>query len=112
EDQTEINELFTSFLSHFPGNKDDISVFFAPGRVTLIGEHTDYNGGFVLPAALTVGTYMVMRPRQDDRIQLYSENFPQLPVSFTIHDLSYRDKDDWANYPKGIMKELKNANVP
>lgn len=108
-----VNEIIGHFQHYFPGNNEEIRVFFAPGRVNLIGEHTDYNGGYVLPAALTMGTYMVARPRKDGWLQLYSDNFPDNPVSFSIEDIAYQAGDPWGNYPKGIVKELLEvgANV-
>ena len=72
-------ELIQSFFETFgPGDKP--RVFFAGGRVNLIGEHVDYNGGHVLPCALTMGTWCLLRRRPDDRLQFHSLNFPQLGV--------------------------------
>lgn len=83
--------------------------YFAPGRINLIGEHTDYNGGHVFPASITIGTYGLAKKRTDDRVRLYSENFPEKGViEFSITDLEFRKEDDWTNYPKGMMKYLKS----
>lgn len=85
-------------------------LFFAPGRVNLIGEHTDYNGGHVFPCAITLGTYGAAVKREDGQINLYSENFPDLGIiSFYLNDLQYRKEDNWANYPKGVIKYMKEA---
>lgn len=105
------NEMIDRFQHYFPGNNDDIRVFFAPGRVNLIGEHTDYNGGYVLPAALTMGTYMAIRFRKDGQYRLFSENFPNDPVSFSKDHLDYQREDPWGNYPKGIIRELLALGV-
>lgn len=79
-------------------------VFFAPGRVNLIGEHTDYNGGKVFPCALTVGTYMAVTPRKDKEVHLYSGNFASLgKISFSLQELVYQKEHDWANYVKGVL---------
>ena len=84
--------------------------YFAPGRINLIGEHTDYNGGYVFPASITIGTYGVARKRADKQIRLYSENFPEKGIiSFSLDDLEYRKEDDWTNYPKGVIRYLKAA---
>lgn len=83
----------------------DCHLFYAPGRVNLIGEYTDFNGGHVLPCALTIGTYAVVRLRDDNRCRWYSENFSQLGVIETTLDaLAYDKGHDWANYPKGIVQ--------
>lgn len=80
-------------------------LFYAPGRVNLIGEYTDFNGGHVLPCALTIGTYAVVRLRDDNRCRWYSENFSQLGVIETsLDELAYNKAHDWANYPKGIVQ--------
>ncbi|MGF7034492.1 galactokinase [Paenibacillus mucilaginosus] len=88
----------------------EIRVFHAPGRVNLIGEHTDYNGGYVFPAALTFGTTLVMRRRDDGMIGFASTNFP-LRKQISITDIEYRAEDDWTNYPKGVIKELQDRGV-
>ncbi|KMJ55154.1 galactokinase, partial [Bacillus sp. LL01] len=101
------NELSDAFDQHFSVSQNQKSLFFAPGRVNLIGEHTDYNGGYVFPAALTMGTYMMVRKREDKTFHLVSVNFDQR-VSFTMDDLTFKKEDDWGNYPKGIIRELIN----
>ena len=84
--------------------------FFAPGRVNLIGEHTDYNGGNVFPCAIDKGTYGLVKKRDDRRFRMYSENFADLGVmEFTLDELTNDKKHDWANYPKGVIKMFLEA---
>ena len=86
------------------GGHGDIRAYFAPGRVNLIGEHTDYNGGHVFPCALTLGTYAVARKRDDNKIRLYSMNFEKRGVIETsLDDLTPYKEAGWTNYPKGVM---------
>lgn len=86
------------------GDTQGVKVFFAPGRVNLIGEHTDYNGGHVFPCALTIGTYAVARVREDDKLRFYSMNFDHLGViESDIRDLKPEKEAGWTNYPKGVM---------
>ena len=86
------------------------SLYTSPGRINLIGEHTDYNGGYVFPAAITLGTYGLAGKREDQLVRLYSENFPEKGIiEFALTELSYDKADDWANYPKGILRFLKEA---
>lgn len=86
------------------GAGGDIREYFAPGRVNLIGEHTDYNGGHVFPCALTIGTYAVVRKRQDDKLRFYSVNFEKLGiVESQLNDLNPSKEAGWTNYPKGVM---------
>ena len=81
--------------------------FFAPGRVNLIGEHTDYNGGHVFPCAITLGTYAWVKPRSDKKLRLYSDNFPKDGIrELDMTDLAYRGSDSWANYVKGVFVYL------
>lgn len=96
-------KLMETFQNLF-GADGDIRTYFAPGRVNLIGEHTDYNGGHVFPCALTLGTYAVARKREDRVLRFYSENFASLGVIETsLDDLVPDEKADWTNYPKGVM---------
>ncbi|MCH5250020.1 MAG: galactokinase [Lachnospiraceae bacterium] len=86
------------------GDTEGVNVYFAPGRVNMIGEHTDYNGGHVFPCALTIGTYAAARKRDDDKLCLYSMNFDKLGViESSIIDLKPEKEADWTNYPKGVM---------
>lgn len=100
-------EAFTAFS---PGSVADVRVFFAPGRVNLIGEHTDYNGGYVFPAALSLGTWVFVRPRDDGSLRFASTAF-SAQVRVTVHDLQFAVEDDYANYPKGVMWALAQAGV-
>ncbi|MHC0037077.1 galactokinase [Pseudoneobacillus sp. C159] len=87
--------------------------FFAPGRINLIGEHTDYNGGNSFPCAITFGTYAIVRKRNDHLIRMFSMNFPEKEIiAFEINDLSYDKNHDWANYPKGMIHFIKEAGYP
>ena len=96
-------KLMETFQNLF-GADGDIRTYFAPGRVNLIGEHTDYTGGHVFPCALTLGTYAVARKRDDRVLRFYSENFASLGVIETsLDDLVPDEKADWTNYPKGVM---------
>ena len=96
-------ELVKKFKEIF-GAEGDIRVYFAPGRVNLIGEHTDYNGGHVFPCALTIGTYGVVRKREDETLRFYSMNFEHLGViESSVQGLKVENKADWTNYPKGVM---------
>ena len=86
------------------GDSEGAKVFFAPGRVNLIGEHTDYNGGHVFPCALTIGTYMAVKKRDDRKLRFYSMNFDHLGViESIIEGLKPEKEADWTNYPKGVM---------
>lgn len=92
------------------GSIEGVREFFAPGRVNLIGEHTDYNGGNVFPCALDFGTYAVAKRREDKRIKLYSVNFEDLGVmEFSVDELINNREHDWANYPKGVVDIFKRS---
>lgn len=101
-----INELILDFQKIF-GDKMGVEAYFAPGRVNLIGEYTDFNGGHVFPCALTFGTYAVARKREDKLVRLYSKNFDQLGIiEFNVDELINKKEHDWANYPKGVIWAL------
>ena len=86
------------------GDVQGVNVYFAPGRVNLIGEHTDYNGGHVFPCALTIGTYAAVRKRADRKINFYSMNFENMGmIESSLDDLTPSKEADWTNYPKGVM---------
>lgn len=90
------------------GSEGDIRSYFAPGRVNLIGEHTDYNGGHVFPCALTLGTYAIARKREDDKLRFYSVNFESCGIIETdLTDLTPYKEARWTNYPKGVMWAFK-----
>lgn len=90
------------------GERENLRVFFSPGRVNLIGEHTDYNGGNVFPCALSFGTYGAISLRDDKTVRMYSDNFKDLGIiTFNIDELVNDEKHDWANYPKGVIDVLR-----
>lgn len=96
-------KLLEKFIELF-GNEGEAHVYFAPGRVNLIGEHTDYNGGHVFPCALTIGTYMAARKRADRKLNFYSMNFEELGVlESSLDDLTPKADGEWTNYPKGVI---------
>lgn len=102
-----INKIIQEFKNHYKTNLDPM-VFFAPGRVNVIGEHIDYNGGNVLPFAIEMGTYAVVLPRNDNIINLQSSNFSTF-VSVTINEISYKNENQWANYPLGVVDVFQKS---
>ena len=102
-------EKFTSLY----GDGGDIRFYFAPGRVNLIGEHTDYNGGHVFPCALTLGTYAMVRKRDDNKLRFYSMNFEHRDVvESSLEDLHYYKAAGWTNYPKGVLWAFTKKGHP
>jgi galactokinase len=103
-----IAKLTTAFRDIFELQPEQ--AFFAPGRINLIGEHTDYNGGHVFPCAITYGTYAVAKKREDNLVRLYSVNFPDKEIiEFELTQLEYDKQHHWANYPKGMIRYIKEA---
>ncbi len=122
-----MKEVILQRFADIYGDAQGAQIYFAPGRVNLIGEHTDYNGGHVFPCALTIGTYGVARKRQDRKLRFYSMNFEKLGVlESSLDELSPDPRADWTNYPKGViwafgekgmkvptgMDILLNGNIP
>lgn len=102
-------DLINEFQSIF-NTKDEPRTFFAPGRINLIGEHTDYNGGHVFPASLSFGTYALGTKRDDQKLRFYSLNFPDAGIiECNLSDLAFDKKDGWANYPKGMFLYMKET---
>ncbi|MDF7639642.1 galactokinase [Lactobacillus sp. ESL0791] len=86
--------------------------YFSPGRINLIGEHTDYNGGHVFPCAISLGIYGAASPRKDEQFHFYSANFAKLGVvTANLHDLKYVKEDSWANYAKGMIHFLQEIGA-
>jgi galactokinase len=108
---TKLAELKALFVDRYGGTESDIAAFQAPGRVNLIGEHTDYNGGSVFPAALTFGTTLLIRPRADRKLALASTNFP-IAREMSTDAIAFDITDDWMNYPKAIVWELNRRGFP
>ncbi len=118
--------ILTKFAEVF-GDTDGVQTYFAPGRVNMIGEHTDYNAGHVFPCALTIGTYAAARKRSDKKLRFFSMNFEQLGIiESSIENIRPEKDADWTNYPKGViwtfmekgyeipfgMDLLLNGNIP
>lgn len=104
-DKKVINDKFTEIF----GEQAE-ATFFSPGRINLIGEHTDYNGGHVFPCAISLGTYGAARKREDNKLRFYSTNFEDLGIIETsLDDLKYDKKDNWVNYAKGMIYFLKET---
>ena len=100
-------KLFDMFAELF-GDSEGTRFYFSPGRVNLIGEHTDYNGGHVFPCALTLGTYGAARKREDNKIHFYSMNLDSFGVvEASLDDLTNKKEYNWANYPLGIVWAFK-----
>lgn len=101
-----LDKLKDQFKNIFSKNPEKF--FFAPGRINLIGEHTDYNGGHVFPCAITLGTYAAVSFNGTNKCSLYSMNFDELGViNVDLDELAYKKEDNWTNYVKGMLQELK-----
>jgi galactokinase len=107
----DINILVNQFKETFTNEENDqLRSFFSPGRINLIGEHTDYNGGHVFPSAITYGTYGIVRKRHDRKVKLFSQNFKDKGIiEFHLDNLKYNPEHNWANYPKGMIRYIQEA---
>ena len=113
ENVKKLTDALTDTFAAQYGDADGVRLFFAPGRVNLIGEHTDYNGGHVFPCALTIGTYAAVRPRQDRMIHFYSMNFENEGVFGIDLDEELKPSPElkWVNYPAGIIWAFKERGL-
>ncbi|MDO4908453.1 MAG: galactokinase [Corynebacterium sp.] len=101
-------QLHSSFASIF-GYEPEAS-FFSPGRINLIGEYTDFNGGHVFPAAISLGTWGAAKAREDNLLRFYSANFSDDGIiEVDLADLSFKTEHGWANYAKGVLLFLQEA---
>lgn len=107
----DLQQLTNLFFEHFGKTNDKPRYFFAPGRVNLIGEHTDYNGGFVLPCALQYGTYLLIRPTNDPVVRLASTNM-EFTANIPLTALPDKMAGQWVNYPLGIFDQFRQMNIP
>ena len=101
-------ELKKRFVEIYGGTENSLRVFSSPGRVNLIGEHTDYNGGFVFPAALTVNSTVVARPRDDRMMNLIATDLG-IMVEASLDSLEMYKSLKWGNYQLGVADELQKA---
>lgn len=104
------HSLHQPFIERFSESDNEIRVFYAPGRVNLIGDHTDYSGGLVFPCAIDRGTTMLVRRRDDDNVKLASMNF-ELMASLAPEELSQKYGDNWINYVLGVIHEFRKRGV-
>lgn len=102
-DVTNLKDLFQDI---YRNNSEIPSVFFAPGRVNLIGEHTDYNGGYVFPCAISFGTYLIIRANQEKVIRLATTNF-SYKAEIPFSELHLKHGNEWVNYPLGVFDQFK-----
>jgi len=100
-----LEQLKKQFEELYGKSSGKASVYFSPGRVNLIGEHTDYNGGYVFPCALSYGTYLFIRKTNDNAVKFASSNF-SFTADVHVKDISQKQNGHWINYPMGVMNEF------
>ena len=105
-----INPLQQPFIDRFAESANPIRVFYAPGRVNLIGDHTDYCGGLVFPCAIDSGTTMLIRKRADEKVKLASMNF-ELMASLQPTELNQKYGDNWINYVLGVIDQFRQRGI-
>ena len=104
----EMKETILKTFAEVFGDAEGTKAYFAPGRVNMIGEHTDYNGGHVFPCALTLDTYGAARKREDNKIHFYFMNLDSFGVvEAALDDLTNKKEYNWANYPLGVVWAFK-----
>lgn len=102
--------LHQPFIERFKESENEIQIFYAPGRVNLIGDHTDHCGGLVFPCAIDCGTTMLIRRRDDNNVKLASMNF-ELMASLAPHELGQKYGDNWINYVLGVIDQFKQQGI-
>jgi galactokinase len=103
-----LEKLKGRFIERFGTTDSHAVIYYSPGRVNLIGDHTDYNGGYVLPCAINHGTYLLARPNRDKKINLASENF-DYSTGIKIDNISGKTDEQWTNYPLGVIDQFRKA---
>lgn len=101
----DIEKLKNEFFRRYGENDNEIAIFFAPGRVNLIGEHTDYNNGYVLPAAISFGTYLLARKSDKNSLHLATSNY-KYSAEIPLNELNRKHEGQWVNYPLGVIHEF------
>jgi len=104
------NLLLKEFYQRFGNENVAPELYFAPGRVNLIGEHTDYNGGYVLPCAISYGTYLLVRRIDEPFVKFATTNF-EFTANIALSDLNYKQPGKWINYPLAVIDQFKKLNV-
>ncbi|HYK40416.1 MAG TPA: galactokinase family protein, partial [Candidatus Eremiobacteraceae bacterium] len=109
--EVEVPHRLSAVLSSRFGADKGVRIFRAPGRVNLIGEHTDYNEGFVLPAAIDLYTWTAVAPRPDRTLSVFSENFREVE-EIDLAAFAAKPRDHWSDYVRGVAVILHNAGIP
>ncbi|MEM6726402.1 MAG: galactokinase [Bacteroidota bacterium] len=105
-------ELERDFVRHYGASQEKIHAFFAPGRVNLIGDHIDYNGGSVLPVTLTMGITLLIRKREDQELHFHSSKSEKDHVwNLADPEWNYQPDKDWSNYPAGVIELLRKGQI-
>ncbi len=109
----DISELRENFFNKYGSRTNNPVIFFSPGRVNLIGEHTDYNNGYVFPCALNYGTYLLLRERNDRKLLMNTLNF-SYSGNYDTDNISKNENGEWVNYPLGVIAEFidRGINIP
>ncbi|MBN2273881.1 MAG: galactokinase [Bacteroidales bacterium] len=106
----DITMLKKKFINRYGQSKEESGIYFAPGRVNLIGEHTDYNGGYVFPCAINFGTYLAIRKNNDNLVRMASMNF-DYTAAVTPEEIQQKHEGQWVNYPLGVLNEFRKLGI-